>query len=107
MIYLGMQVLVEGLALAAFGVIREITGNKLARRVNAYVMEDEARHVAFGRLALRDVYPQLTEAERAEREEFCAEGCSLMRDRFLADEVWERPGLPVEECVRWVERSES
>jgi hypothetical protein len=70
-------------------------------------MEDEARHVAFGRVALRDVYPQLTEAQRAGREEFCAEACWLMRDRFLADEVWERLGLPVEECVRWVEGSES
>jgi len=27
-------------------------------------MQDEARHVAFGRLALRDYYPQLTDGER-------------------------------------------
>jgi hypothetical protein len=107
MTYLGMQVLIEGLALAAFGFIRDITGNELARQVNAYVMEDEARHVAFGRLALRDLYPQLTERERAEREEFCATACWLMRDRFLAEEVWERLDLPVEECLRWVEASES
>jgi len=52
--YLGMQVLIEGLALAAFGVHRDITGNPLVRQLLAYVMQDEARHVAFGRLALRD-----------------------------------------------------
>ena len=61
-------------------------------------MQDEARHVAFGRLALRDYYPQLTEKERDEREEFVVEACYLLRDRFLGDEVWETLGLPVEEC---------
>jgi hypothetical protein len=107
MTYLGMQVLIEGLALAAFGLIRDIAENPLARAVNAYVMEDEARHVAFGRLALRDFYPQLTQKERDEREEFCVEACYLMRDRFLAEEVWERLDLPVEECIEYVRDSEA
>jgi hypothetical protein len=106
MTYLGMQVLIEGLALAAFADIRDNAQNSLAAAVNAYVMQDEARHVAFGRLALRDYYPQLTQAERDEREEFAAEACYLMRDRFLAEEVWETLGLPLKECVQYVERSE-
>src|SRR5206468_12235387 len=72
----------------------------------AYVMQDEARHVAFGRLALRDYYPQLTQKERDEREEFAVEGCYLLRDRFLAEEVWETLGLPVDECTDHVNRSE-
>jgi hypothetical protein len=105
MTYLGMQVLVEGLALAAFASIRDQAKNSLAAAVNAYVMQDEARHVAFGRLALRDYYPQLTDKERDEREEFAVEACYLMRDRFLAEEVWENLGLPVEDCVRYVEAS--
>ncbi|NJD32211.1 MAG: ferritin-like domain-containing protein [Gammaproteobacteria bacterium] len=104
--YLGMQVLIEGLALAAFGVIRDYARNPLARSVTAYVMQDEARHVAFGRLALRDYYPHLTDKERDEREEFVVEGCYLMRDRFLGDEVWETLGLPVAECKAWVDNSE-
>jgi hypothetical protein len=70
-------------------------------------MEDEARHVAFGRLALRDFYPQLSERERDEREEFCVEACYLMRDRFLAEEVWKNLGLPVDECLRFVNNSEA
>jgi hypothetical protein len=104
--YLGMQVLIEGLALAAFGLIRDFARNPLARSVTAYVMQDEARHVAFGRIALRDYYPHLTDKERDEREEFVVEGCYLMRDRFLGDEVWETLGLPVQECKEWVDRSE-
>ena len=47
--YLGMQVLIEGLALAAFGVLRDMSAqDSLAKKVLAYVMQDEARHVAFG-----------------------------------------------------------
>src|SRR5579859_6152377 len=88
--YLGMQVLIEGLALAAFGVHRDMSNNALVTQILAYVMQDEARHVAFGRLALRDYYAELTQAERAEREEFVVEGCYLMNNRFRAEEVWER-----------------
>src|SRR6266404_5910974 len=106
MTYLTMQILIEGLALAAFQRIRDQSQNPLAAAVNAYVMQDEARHVAFGRLALRDYYPQLSQAERDEREEFAVEACYLMRDRFLAEEVWETLGLPVEECVGYVESSQ-
>ncbi|HTO09922.1 MAG TPA: ferritin-like domain-containing protein, partial [Candidatus Binatia bacterium] len=102
MTYLGMQVLIEGLALAAFASIRDHARNPLAAAVNAYVMEDEARHVAFGRIALRDYYPQLTQHERDEREEFAVEACYLMRDRFQAEEVWEALGLPVDECAAYM-----
>jgi len=94
MTYLGMQVLIEGLALAAFGFIRNTATEPLGKAINAYVMQDEARHVTFGRLALRDYYPQLTQAERDEREEFCVDACYRMRDRFLGEEVWDRLGFP-------------
>src|SRR5688500_3828381 len=106
MTYLGMQILIEGLALAAFQRIRDYAKNALAASVNAYVMQDEARHVAFGRLALRDFYPQLSDAERDEREEFVVEACYHMRDRFNQKELWENLGLPVKECVEAVEQSE-
>ena len=105
MTYLGMQVIIEGLALAAFGIIRNMATEPLARALNAYVMQDEARHVMFGRLALRDYYPQLSDSERDEREEFCVEACYLMRDRFLGEEVFERLGLPIE-ATEYVEHSE-
>jgi hypothetical protein len=105
MTYLGMQVIIEGLALAAFGLIRNMATEPLGKALNAYVMQDEARHVTFGRLALRDYYPQLTDAERDEREEFCVDACYLMRDRFLGEEVWERVGLP-QEAADYVANSE-
>jgi hypothetical protein len=104
--YLGMQVLIEGLALAAFGVHRDLSQNPLVKQLLAYVMQDEARHVAFGRLALRDYYKGLTSAELADREEFVVEGCYLMRNRFIAREVWETLGFDVDECVEFTEHSE-
>ncbi|HEX9375296.1 MAG TPA: ferritin-like domain-containing protein [Actinomycetota bacterium] len=103
---LGMQIMIEGLALAAFAMIRDFSEEPLAKALNAYVMQDEARHVAFGRLSLRDYYPQLTQAEREEREEFIVYASYLMRDRFRAQEVWEHLGLPVEECIEYVESSQ-
>ena len=96
MTYLGMQILIEGLALAAFHRIRDISTNQLCAAVNAYVMQDEARHVAFGRLALREYYPQLSDAERDEREQFVVEALYFMRDRFDQGEVWNRLGLPAD-----------
>ena len=104
--YLGMQVLIEGLALAAFGLLRDMTDRPLPKQILAYVMQDEARHVAFGRLALRDYYAQLTSKEKEEREEFVVEGCYLMRNRFRQQEVWANLGFDVEESMRSVERSE-
>jgi hypothetical protein len=105
MTYLAMQVIIEGLALAAFNLIRDAAKDPLGRSINAYVMQDEARHVAFGRLALRDFYPHLEQHERDEREEFCVEALYLMRDRFQAEEVWGRCGLPVPECTEFVDNS--
>jgi P-aminobenzoate N-oxygenase AurF len=102
--YVAMQVLIEGLALAAFGVLRDHTTKPLPKQILAYIMQDEARHVAFGRMALRDYYPQLTAAERAEREDFVIEGCYLMRDRFRMNEVWERLGYDTRECQEYMER---
>jgi len=99
MTYLGMQILVEGLALAAFGMIYNTTKEPLIKQITQYIMADEARHVAFGVLSLRDIYPQMTSSELREREEFTIEACRMMRDRFDMAELYERLGLPVKELV--------
>ncbi|HEX6167868.1 MAG TPA: ferritin-like domain-containing protein [Acidimicrobiales bacterium] len=95
MTYLGMQIMVEGLALAAFGFIHQLTTEPLLKQLLRYVMSDEARHVAFGVLSLKEYYAELTDAELAERQEFAFEAAVRMRDRFLQQEVWERMGLDV------------
>src|SRR5688500_10694376 len=93
MTYLGMQIMVEGLALAAFGFIRQMTTEPLLKELLRYVMADEARHVAFGVLSLQEYYQGLTAAELRERQEFAFEAAVRMRDRFLQQEVFDRMGI--------------
>ena len=99
MTYLGMQVMVEGLALAAFGFMHQITSEPLLKQMLRYVMSDEARHVAFGVLSLKEVYDGMTDAEIKDRQEFAFEAAVRMRDRFLQQEVWERMGVAPKEIV--------
>src|SRR5438874_6208307 len=99
MTYLGMQIMVEGLALAAFGFMHMLTEEPLLKQLLRYVMSDEARHVAFGVLSLKEYYEGLSDAEMLERQQFAFEAAVRMRDRFLQQEVWERMGVDVRRMV--------
>jgi rubrerythrin len=101
MTYLGMQIMVEGLALAAFGFMHQTIEEPLLKKLLRYVMSDEARHVAFGVISLQEVYQQLTGAELRDRQEFAFEAALRMRDRFMRQEMWERFGVDVKEMVRF------
>jgi hypothetical protein len=96
--FLGMQILVEGVALGAFGLIHQTAQEPLIKRITHMIMQDEARHVAFGVMSLRGHYEGMKESELRDREEFIIESSRLLRDRFLAQEVWETVGLPQAEC---------
>ncbi len=88
--FLGMQILVEGLALGAFGTLYRMTSEPLMKEMLRRVIHDEARHVRYGILALRDLYTNhLTERERIEREDWAFEIVLLMRNRFLAHEIYD------------------
>jgi hypothetical protein len=99
MTYLGMQVMVEGLALAAFGFLHQITAEPLLKQLLRYVMSDEARHVAFGVLSLKEVYDGMSDAEIMDRQEFSFEAAIRMRDRFMQQEVWERMGIDMRQIM--------
>src|SRR5439155_1125388 len=79
MTYLGMQIMVEGLALAAFGFIHQLTTEPLLKQLLRYVMSDEARHVAFGVLSLKEVYDGMNASEIRERQEVAFEAVSADR----------------------------
>jgi hypothetical protein len=99
MTYLGMQIMVEGLALAAFGFMQQITTEPLLKQLLRYVMSDEARHVAFGVLSLKEYYAELSDAEMRDRQEFAFEAAVRMRDRVLQQEVWEKMGLSTKDVL--------
>src|SRR5215472_631626 len=96
--YLGMQIMIEGVALAAFGMIHQQSNEPLIKHITQMIMQDESRHVAFGVLALKDTYHDMKPSELRDREDFILESSKLLRDRFVGQEVWERVGLPQKQC---------
>jgi hypothetical protein len=97
--YLGMQIVIESLALAAFGDMLRRTEEPLLKKLLRYVMSDEARHVAFGILSLGEYYQELSEAELKDRQEFMLENTIRNRSRASTPEVWERMGVNFEATV--------
>lgn len=88
--FLGMQIMVEGLALGAFGTLYRQTKEPLLKELLKNVIQDEARHVHYGVCALREHFTKhITERERQEREDWAFEVALLMRNRFLSYEVYE------------------
>ena len=97
--YLGMQIVIESLALAAFGDMLRRTQEPLLKKLLRYVMSDEARHVAFGILSLAEHYQHLSEAELKDRQEFLCENTLRSQSRSTTPEIWERLGVDVEDIV--------
>jgi hypothetical protein len=89
-VFLGMQVIVEGIALALFRLGHISSFDPVVKEITRLVARDEARHVSFGTVVLQDLYGELTSAERADREEFVQESILLMSRRFRLSEVWDR-----------------
>jgi len=97
--YLGMQIIIESLALAAFGQMLRVTEEPLLKKLLRYVLSDEARHVAFGILSLSEYYENLTSAELLDRQEFMAENTIRNRTRSTTPEIWERMGVSAKEAT--------
>jgi hypothetical protein len=85
--FIGMQIIIEGLALAAFQTTKETTNCPLLRQLVHYVIRDEARHVTFGVNYLEEFLQTLTEEELEDRAMFCYEACVIMRDRIINTEL--------------------
>src|SRR6516165_10787222 len=100
MTYMGMQIMIEGLALAAFGFMHHVTQEPLLKKLLRYVLSDEARHVAFGVLSLHEYYAGLSGPEIRERQEFAFEAALRMRDRLMMHAVWEHCGIDRETITK-------
>ena len=85
--FIGMQIIIEGLALAAFQTTKETSNCPLLRQLVHYVIRDEARHVTFGVNYLEDFLNTLSEEEVEDRAMFAYEACVVMRDRIINTEL--------------------
>jgi len=101
--YLGMQIMVEGLALAAFGVMKLIMSDEpLIQEITSRIMADEARHVGFGVMSLQKIYTEeMSGSELREREEFILESAALLKDRLVMTPAFERLGWDLDVWVPW------
>src|SRR5438552_16461615 len=77
----GMQIVVEGLALYAFREMRNLTEEPLLKDLLTYVARDESRHHAYGVQYIERCVPCLGERERAELEDFALECARSLIDR--------------------------
>jgi len=104
--YLGMQIIIEGLAMAAFGNLFQLTTEPLLKELIRYVMKDESRHVAFGMLSLSDYYGDMKPSDVRDREDFIIYACELMRNRLVGDQIATAMGWDREEVRQAVLASE-
>ncbi len=103
--YLGMQVLIEGLAMAAFGNLFQMCQEPLLKELLRYVMRDESRHVAFGVVSLKNYYDDMSASELADREDFIIYASELMRNRLIGSEIANAMGWPADEVREQVLQS--
>ena len=95
--FIGMQIVIEGLALAAFNVAKMNTSDPVLRDMLHLVIRDEARHVTFGVNYLEDHVKSLSAQEIEERAEFALEACIVMRERMVPVDVHAHFGWDVSE----------
>lgn len=79
-IAIGMNMIVEGLALAAFHNMRRQTTCDLLRKITENVLRDEARHVAFGSVYVGETIRDLHPDEREDVAQFAFEAVKAMVD---------------------------
>lgn len=99
----GMQMIVEGLAMGTFATFYAKTNDPLMRKLMQFVMTDEAFHHKFGKIWADRTVPKLPAAERDLIEDWALEVfMTLMRNSTGPEqkkEIYERIGLD----WRWVQ----
>ena len=86
--FIGMQIVLEGLALAAFHTRRNETDDPVLKELLYLVIRDEARHVTFGVNYLEEFVATLSDEEREDRAEFAYQACVVSRDRLIGTDVF-------------------
>ena len=105
--FIGMQIIIEGLALAAFERQRAAAMDPLLKDLFYLVIRDEARHVTFGVNYLEEFVDTLSDEEKEDRADFAYEACVVMRNRFGSDNVMKHYGWNVEEAQQVLNQSET
>jgi hypothetical protein len=107
----GMQIVVEGLALFSFRQMRTLTEEPLLKDLLTYVARDESRHHAYGVQYVERCVPCLSDAQRIELEDFALEAARTLIDErnqqaLLSSvlQIWSEVGIDVGALFACVER---
>jgi hypothetical protein len=98
--FIGMQLVIESLALAAFHTQKMIARDPLLLSIIDLVIRDEARHVAFGVTYMEEFVKSLSPEEIEDRAQFAYEACIVMRERILGTAPLAQFGLDANEGRR-------
>ncbi len=104
--FIGMQIIIEGLALAAFNVARQGTNDPVFKDMLYLIIRDEARHVTFGVNYLEEFIKTLSEEELEERAMFAYEACLVMRGRLMSADVYENFGWDKEDAQAFAQKAD-
>ena len=104
--FIGMQIIIEGLALAAFNVARQATNDPVFKDMLYLIIRDEARHVTFGVNYLEEFIKTLSEEELEERAVFAYEACLVMRGRLMSADVYENFGWDKEDAQAFAQKAD-
>lgn len=79
-VLIGMNMVVEGLALGAFHNMRRLATCPLLREITRYVLQDEARHVAFGHVYVKETIAGMHADDREDVAQFAYDAIKLIVD---------------------------
>ena len=95
---IGMQIIIEGLALAAFNTAKAVTPDPVLRDLLHFIIRDEARHVTFGVNYLEEFIENLSEEEKEDRAMFAYEACLISKERLFPTDVFRKFGWDEDEA---------
>lgn len=100
LVFLGMQLLVESLAVGLLRLGRATYGDPLLRDIAGKVLADEARHTTFGVTVLKEHWRELSAAELRDREDHILTSADVLASQFDLAAVWEQMGVKREVGAR-------
>jgi hypothetical protein len=75
---IGMQVIAESIAMGSFKTMMKHTNDEVFRRVVELTAQDEARHVSYGLIYMKDEIPKMNERDRDRLEDFAWTAMTLL-----------------------------
>jgi len=77
---IGMQVIAESLAMGSFKMMKKGTNDEVLKQLVELTAQDEARHVSFGMIYMKEELPKMSEPERNAVEDFALAGVRILAD---------------------------